>query len=215
MDTTALPSLFEAVSRATTSLRRSRDRVPADVAELVDSLDSVLHAEAPLSWDVDPYFAATLYAGALRSMKALRLDDAAEQRRDLRVALEQVRHALRDIVDGQWVSESAPVRDVLDSLVQMLRVPQPDLAPLLGISTRQLQRWLAGDGAGPSGKDEARIRMIAQLVNQLRHAYTAQGVPAWFDHEIPGMKSTPLQLLEDPIHFPELMAAARGARGAP
>ena len=57
--------------------------------------------------------------------------------------------------------------------------------------------------------------MVAQLVAQLRHVYTAQGVPAWFDFEAPGMKAAPLHLLDDPINFPELLAAARGARGAP
>jgi hypothetical protein len=57
--------------------------------------------------------------------------------------------------------------------------------------------------------------MVAQLVNQLRHVYTAQGVPAWFEYKGPGMRATPLELLGDPINFPELLAAARGARGAP
>ena len=189
--------------------------MPADVSGLVDSFDAVLHAGAPLTLGVDPYFSSALYAGALRSMKALRHDNASAQRRDLRVALEQVRHALRDIVDGEWASESTPVDDVLQNLVATLRVPQPELARLLGISTRQLQRWLAGSGATPSGHEEARIRMVAQLVAQLRHVYTAQGVPAWFDYEAPGMKAAPLHLLDDPINFPELLAAARGARGAP
>jgi hypothetical protein len=29
------------------------------------------------------------------------------------------------------------------------------------------------------------------------------------------MRAAPLELLADPINFPELLAAARGARGAP
>ena len=209
------PKLLEAVNDATRSLRQSNEGVPPDVSGLVDSFDAVLHARAPLTLGVDPYFSSALYAGALRSVKALRHDDATAQRRDLRVALEQVRHALRDIVDGEWASESTPVDAVLENLVATLRVPQPELARLLGISTRQLQRWLAGSGAMPSGYEEARIRMVAQLVAQLRHVYTAQGVPAWFDYKAPGMKAVPLSLLDDPINFPELLAAARGARGAP
>ena len=215
MIATWLPQLLEAVNSATLSLRRSKEGVPSEVSELVDRFDSVLHAQAPLTLGVDPYFSTALFAGALRSMKALRHDDVMEQRRDLRVALEQVRHALRDIVDGHWSSEGTPVHEVLATLVATLRVPQPELAHLLGISTRQLQRWLPGDGALPSGHEEARVRMVAQLVNQLRHVYTAQGVPAWFEYKGPGMKATPLELLGDPINFPELLAAARGARGAP
>lgn len=215
METTGLPQLLAAVNRATRSLRQSKGGVPLDVSELVDRFDTVLHAQAPLNLGVDPYFSIALFAGALRSMKALRHDNAMEQRRDLRVALEQVRHALRDIVDGHWASEETPVQDVLDALVATLRVSQPEVARLLGISTRQLQRWLARDGALPSGHEEARIRMVAQLVNQLRHVYTAQGVPAWFGHKGPEMKATPLEMLADPNNFPELLGAARGARSAP
>lgn len=216
MVATSLPELFEAVNDATVSLRRAKEGVPPEVSELVDRFDSLLHARAPLALGVDPYLSTELFAGALRAMKALRHDDATAQRRDLRVALEQVRHALRDIVDGHWASESVPVREVLATLVSTLRLPQAELARLLGISTRQLQRWLASeDGASPSGHEEARVRMVAQLVNQLRHVYTAQGVPAWFEHRGPGMRAAPLELLADPINFPELLAAARGARGAP
>lgn len=215
MVATALPELLEAVNGATIRLRRSKEGVPSQVAELIERFDSVLHAEAPLTLGVDPYFSTQLFAGALRAMKALRHDDAMEQRRDLRIALEQVRHALRDIVDEHGVSEGMPLSDVLETLVMTLRVPQSELARLLGISTRQVQRWLAGDVALPSGHEEARVRMVAQLVNQLRHVYTAQGVPAWFDYKGPGMMAAPVELLADPVNFPALLAAARGARGAP
>jgi uncharacterized protein (DUF2384 family) len=215
VNTTDFAPLLEAVDGATRSLRQSKGGVPPEVSELVDRFDSVLHAQAPFNLGVDPYFATALFAGALRSMKALRHDDVTQQRRDLRLALEQVRHALRDIVDGHWASEGMPVHEVLDALVATLRVPQAELARLLGISTRQLQRWLAHDGALASGNEEARIRMVAQLVNQLRHVYTAQGVPTWFDYKGPRMTATPLEQLADPINFPELLEAARGARSAP
>ena len=215
MTTTWVPELLKEVNGATLALRQSKEGVPSDVSELVDRFDSVLHAQAPLNLGVDPYFSTELFAGALRSMKALRHDDVMEQRRELRVALEQVRQALRDILDEHWASEGTPMLEVLETLVATLRVPQQELALLLGISTRQLQRWLTGDGALPSGHEEARVRMVAQLVNQLRHVYTAQGVPAWFEYKGPGMRATPLELLGDPINFPELLAAARGARGAP
>ena len=142
MSTTQFPGLLDEVNAATVSLRKSRDEVPPDVAALVDSLDMALHAEAPLNLAVDPYFASALYAGALRSMKALRHDNVSAQRRDLRVALEQVRHALRDIVGSHWVSDDVPIHEVLEHLVGMLRLPQSDVAHLLGISTRQLQRTL-------------------------------------------------------------------------
>jgi hypothetical protein len=211
--TTDFAPLLEAVNGATRTLLLSDAAVPIEVSELVDRFDSVLHAQAPHNLDVDPYFATALFAGALRAMKALRHDDVAQQRRDLRVALEQVRHALRDIVDGRWASEGTSAHEVLVALGGVLRVPQAELARLLGISTRQLQRWLAG--ASPSSNEEARIRMVAQLVNQLRHVYTAQGVPKWFDYRGPRMTATPLEMLANPINLPALLEAARGARGAP
>ena len=124
MATTWRPGeLLDDLNRATRSLQRSRDGVPPEVADLVDSFDTLLHARAPLTLGVDPYFSTALFAGALRSMKALRHDNATEQRRDLRVALEQLRHALRDIVDGRWASEGTPVREVLGTLVTTLQVP--------------------------------------------------------------------------------------------
>jgi uncharacterized protein (DUF2384 family) len=213
MPTPAFADLLVAVNDATVTLRRSKE-VPPGVAELIEGLDRYI-PETPMGWDVDPYLATSLTMGAYRSVKALRHDDVQAQRRDLRVALEQVRHALRDIVDNSWTSEDRPVGEVLESLVQMLRIPQSELAHLLGVSHRQLQRYLAQDGATPGPAEEARIRMVAQLANQLRHVFTAPGVPAWFEHPLPGAGAKPIDLLADPSNFPALMAAARGARGAP
>ncbi len=122
---------------------------------------------------------------------------------------------LRDIVDNTWASEGTPIGEVLESLVETLRIPQAELAQLLGVSHRQLQRYLAKGGSIPGPAEETRIRMVAQLTNQLRHVFTAPGVPAWFNHPLPGADSKPIDLIDDPNNFPVLMAAARGARGAP
>jgi hypothetical protein len=206
-----LSQVLDDVTSATRALSRSAD-VPPQVEELVHALDARLHADAPLRLEIDPYLSTTLFAGALRAMKALRHDNPAEQRRDLRVALEHLRHALRDVVDGAPVAEDVPVRDVLFTLNTSLNAPQRDLAELLSVSTRQLQRWLDEHGPTPTGADEARIRVVAQIVNHLRHAFTAPGVLAWFWRTHPHLGHPPAELLDDPISYPDLRALAAAAR---
>src|ERR1035437_4271429 len=95
-----LGGLLERVNAATLSLQRSAT-VPAEIAALIDSVDPVLHAEAPLRLEADPYLTTMLFAAAFRAEKALRHDNAEAQRRDLRIALEQFRQALRDIVSNR------------------------------------------------------------------------------------------------------------------
>ena len=203
--------LLEQVNNATKALQRSAT-VPDAVAQLVDSFDPALHASAPMQLRADPYLATALFAAAFRAEKALRHDDPEAQRRDLRVALEQFRQALRGIVSNRPVSADAPVRDVLAHTVAALSVPQKDIAELLGVSTRQLQRWLAKDGPQPTGGDEARIRIVGQIVDQLRHSFTGPGVLAWFYREHPVLHVVPVKWLDDPLSYPELVGAATAAR---
>src|ERR1700733_1045203 len=93
-----LDTLLDRVNTATKLLQRSTT-VPDDVAQLVDSFERTSGAATPLRLDADPYLTTTLWAAAFRAEKALRHDDPQQQRRDVRVALEQFRHALRDIVE--------------------------------------------------------------------------------------------------------------------
>jgi hypothetical protein len=182
------------------------------VAQLIDSFESTLGAATPLQLEADPYLTTTLWAAAFRAEKALRHDDDVQKRRDVRVALEQFRHALRDIVEGRPYDDGAPVRDVLIKTVDAVGVPQKTLAELLGVSVRQLQRWLAPGGSEPAADDAARIRAVGKVVNQLRHSFTGPGVVAWFDREHPVLKSRPIELLDDPLCYPELFGAATAVR---
>jgi hypothetical protein len=206
-----LEALLARVNEATKSLQRSAS-VPSEVARLVDSFDAALGAATPLRLEDDPYLTTTLWAAAFRAEKALRHDNDAQQRRDMRIALEQFRHALRDIVERLPVDDGAPVRDVLTKTADVVGVPQKELAELLGVSVRQLQRWLAPTGPEPAGDDAARIRAVGNIVNQLRHSFTGPGVMAWFDRQHPVLRSRPIELLDDPLKYPELVGAATGAR---
>lgn len=206
-----LSALLEHVDAATRALQMSAI-VPDEVAALIDSFDLVLHAETPLRLVADPYLTTMLFAAAFRAEKALRHDDAETRRRDLRIALEQFHQALRDIVSNRPFATDTPVRGVLANAVAAVSMPQREFAELLGVSTRQLQRWLAADGPVPAGDDEARIRIVAQLVNQLRHAFTGPGVLAWFNRKHPVLGVKPMARLGDPLGYPELLRAASGAR---
>jgi uncharacterized protein (DUF2384 family) len=206
MITTApdLQDLLVGVNDATKLLRRSKT-VPAEVAELIDSFGS-------LRLEADPYLTATLWAAAYGAEKALRHDNQDERRRDVRIALEQFRQALRDIVENRRYNDDVPIRDVLFRTAEVLAAPQKTLAELLGVSVRQLQRWLAHDGSEPAADDAARIRAVGQVVNQLRHSFTGPGVVAWFDRKHPLLKRRPIELLNDPLSYPKIVGAATAAR---
>ena len=208
---TEFPAVLDRLNAATDLLRRSGGEVPIEVEQVVEALDLDLHADAPRGLDVDPYLSTALFAAALRSMKALRHDNAQTRYRDLRVALEQLRHALRDIIDTVSFGDDEPVTEVAVRLAGLVQVPQSELAGVLGVSTRQWQRWLSGE-AEPTGDDASRLRIVGQIANQLRHAFTAPGVVRWFEREHPHLGLAPQALLSDPLRYPELVALARGSR---
>ncbi len=213
MDTTLLQlgALLDRVNEATKLLQRS-DTVPSEVSELVDSFQSTLGAETPLRLEADPYLTTRMWAAAYSAEKALRHDNDEEQRREVRIALEQFRQALRDITANQPYNDAAPVGEVVARTAEILAVPQQTLAELLGVSVRQLQRWLAEDGSEPVADDAARVRAVGQVVNQLRHAFTGPGVVAWFYRDHPVLGRRPIELLDDPLCYPQLLGAATAAR---
>jgi hypothetical protein len=203
--------LLGRVNDATNLLQRSTT-VPSEVVQLVDNFEATLDAATWLRTQADPYLTTTLWAAAFRAEKALRHDSEKDQRRNLRIALEQFSHALRAIIENQPYNDDAPVREVLARTVGSLATPQKTLAGLLGVSVRQLQRWLTPDGPTPAANDAARIRAVGQVVNQLRHSFTGPGVTAWFYREHPVLGRRPVELLDDPLCYPQLFGAATAAR---
>ncbi len=206
-----LGGLLRRVNDATTLLQRSAT-VPREVVSLIDSIDRELDAARPSRLKADPYLTTNLWAAAFRAEKALRDDNAEQQRRDVRIALEQFRHALRDIVENQPYSDGTPVGAVLANTAAVLAAPQKTLAELVGVSVRQLQRWLANDGTEPAADDAARIRIVGQVVNQLRHSFPGPGAAAWFYRKHPMLDCAPIDLLDDPLCYPRVLAAATEAR---
>jgi uncharacterized protein (DUF2384 family) len=210
--TRGLRDLLNEVNDATKLLQRSRT-VPDEVARLIDSFESELGAATPLRLEADPYLTTALWAAAFRADKALRHANDDERRRAVRVALEQFRQALRDIVENQPYSEDAPIGSVLAQTVEVLAAPQKKLADLLGVSVRQIQRWQGPHGSEPTADDAARIRAVGNIVNQLRHTFTGPGVVAWFERKHPVLNKRPIDLLKDPLRYPDVLRAATAARG--
>jgi hypothetical protein len=214
MSTTAAVELSTVLREANeaTALLQGSATVPGLVVEVLDDFAAALGTGALSQSGADPRQAEALAQAALHAQKGLRAGNDDERRREVRVAFEQFRQLLRDIVENQPYADESPVRDVLARTVATVAAPQQTMAELLGVSVRQLQRWLADEGANPAGNDAARIRVVGQLVNQLRHAFTGPGVVAWFTRPHPVLGRPPIELLNDPLEYPRLMSAATAAR---
>jgi predicted DNA-binding transcriptional regulator AlpA len=122
---------------------------------------------------------------------------------------EQLRHIVRDAIDGYVGGMGASSAEVMANLRQTLpSIKQTELAALLGKSQRQVQRWAAQEGPPPR-----RLELVARLVAWLRHGWTEQGVVYWFMRprsDLGGKK--PVDVLDDPNRETDLIRAARRGR---
>lgn len=211
----AAESLLAQLDDATLRLAVS-ETVPDEVATLIDRFDVLLYARNPEAGfaSADPYLAEGLLGGAVVCLKALRHDDERLARRDLRFGLEQVRQALRDMLDERPVRADRDSKELLRWLATTTSVPQAELAEVLGVGTRTLQRWLSdSDAAEPAGDDDMRLRVVARLVNHLRHSFTGHGAIRWLQRPHPKLaNAAPAELLDDETRFPELIHLAARAR---
>ena len=213
LDEKQLGELLAEITGASTLLAQSA-QVPPEIRELVRSLPRRLHADAPTNaFAGDPYLAENAFAGAARAAAALLDPDPRAARRAARLALEQVRQALRDIVEARPVDEDVPPAQVATWLEDTLGVPQAQLATLVGTSARTWQRWLTGVQPDPDAL--VRVRRVARLAMHLRHALTGPGVARWFTRPHPLIKDgvgRPVDLLDDPDGFQRLLVLAAGLR---
>lgn len=170
-------------------LRRAQDglatsgSVSAELREVVLELSGDLERlTQDQRWTLDPYLLVAIQAGTIQALRALEEEDEVLQRRHLRIGLERIRHGLRDAAEEGHVAEARPGKELARWLVQTLDAPNPRVAALLGTSPRTLQRWISpGDPAQPRGDGAARVKLVARITQQLRHAITAEGVIRWFE----------------------------------
>jgi len=189
---------------------------PSWVVGLVQDLtDAIGSSDDHELAEVNPWLWIAVQRAALRAQSALREADP-ERRGHLRLALEQLRFLFARIADRQPVGEDRSSREVARWLEEKLAsVPQPRKADLLGVGLRTYQRWISERESGaPTGDDDRRLRVVARIVNQLRHSLTGPGVVDWFEHprsDLGGAR--PAALLDDPTRLEELLAAAASSRG--
>jgi len=94
-------------------------------------------------------------------------------------------------------ADQSPAR-LLGWLAETLGGSQADIARMVGVSLRTLQRWLRGD-ARPGPGETARIRRLARIVNEARFALTPEGVTTWLERPTPYLGGrTPGELIRSP-----------------
>jgi hypothetical protein len=195
--------------------RLAGDRAtPAAVVGFVEDLsDAIAEGERHALAVVNPWLWIRVQGAALRAQSALRESDP-RRRRQLRLALEQLRFLFARIADREPVGEDRPAAEIASWLETTLpAVAQQRKAELLEVGVRTYQRWISG-ATTPTGEDERRLRVVARLVNQLRHSLTAPGVVEWFTHPRADLDgATPGDALGDPGRLEALLAAAAASRG--
>jgi hypothetical protein len=203
------------LGEANTRLARARE-TPASVVGLVGDLaDAIADGDEDQVALANPWLWIKVQSAALRAQSALREDDPL-RRRHLRLALEQMRFLFARIADREPIGEDRPVHDVVRWLdATLASVSQPRKAELLHVSPRTYQRWVSDQGsARPGAEDERRLRIVARIVNQLRHSLTGPGVVDWFEHPRADLAgATPAAALDDPEKLELLIAAAAASRG--
>ncbi len=162
----------------------------------------------------DPYLVHAMQRAVIAGLQARARDDRDARYREMRIALEQLRHALRDITEELPIRQEEPVKSVLRWLAAVLDVPVSTLAAIIDVHPRTVQRWLSEtDPSTPRTEESRRIRVLARVANHLRHALTGPGVLRWLERPHPALgRKTPLDLLGDPGATPRLLQLASAAR---
>jgi hypothetical protein len=205
------PAAGAALVEAVNDRLAAETRVPADIAAEVAALAGAVRAVPLVRWTAaDPYLALLVHRAVLDAQAAV---DGAD-RDALRIALERLGHALAALGEAEAVGDERTPKELARWLAAAADVPQRDLAALLGVDLRRFQRWISPrERTQPEGEEARRLRVVARLVGQLRHAYTAAGVLAWFDRPQRALAgAAPRELLADPLRLPELMLAAGAVR---
>lgn len=193
------------------------DSVSGDVRKVIhDLVQELLEMTDSEVAQMDPYLLLALQRGALHAEAALNAEPGRDQRRQLRIALEQVRQAFRDF-SGAWpIADDRSAKDVARWLADKVSVPQATLASLVGTTGRTFQRWISlTDSTRPLGIEEQRLRVVARITNHLRHALTGPGVVSWLQTPRPELNGrSPIDLVDEPDATRTLLTLASRARSS-
>ncbi len=127
----------------------------------------------------------------------------------LLIAIERVRHVIRDALDEHVVGLPGDAGLVVEELKRWLpNTSNEAIGRLVGINRRTLSRWTQEDRI-----PTRRLQLVAHLVAVLRHNWTEEGIVSWFERPRRGLGGKkPISLLEDPGVEERLLSEARGGR---
>lgn len=127
----------------------------------------------------------------------------------LLVAIERVRHVVRDALDEHVVGLPNDAGLVVGELRKWLPGASNEaIGRIVGVDRRTLTRWTT-----EHRKPTRRLQLVAHLVAILRHNWTEEGVIAWFDRPRRGLEGCkPISLLDDAAADEMLLSEARGGR---
>jgi uncharacterized protein (DUF2384 family) len=127
----------------------------------------------------------------------------------LLVAIERVRHVIRDALDEHVVGLPTDAGLVVAELKKWLpNTSNETIARLAGVNRRTLTRWTQEHRKPPR-----QLQLAAHLVAVLRHNWTEEGIVAWFERPRRGLEGKrPALLLDDPGAEELLLSEARAGR---
>jgi hypothetical protein len=180
-----------------------QQRMRDTVARLVQ-VDGELHKA-----DFDPEWVAEFRGLLLDGLRAMQNEQPLDALDKLLLNIEAMRHLLRDALDGHVEGGEEDIATVVGRLQQWLpRASQPELAGLMGVSTRQYQRW-----GKMRSEPTRRAAIVARLIAILRRSWTDAGVVAWFYRPRPELDDkAPVDVLEDAAYEQRLLRAVRRGR---
>jgi hypothetical protein len=201
------------LAEANRRLARERETPASVVGVVEDVTDAIAAGQEHDLAAVNPWLWIQVQGAALRAQAALRQTEP-KRRREVRLALEQLRFLFARIAEREPIGEDRTATDVARWLeTTLLSVSQRRKAQLLRVSLRTYQRWISATTV-PSGDEERRLRVVARLVNQLRHSLTGPGVVEWFERPRSDLDgASPADALDDPDRLEPLLAAAAASRG--
>lgn len=140
-------------------------------------------------------------------------EDPSWRLREIRDEIVDILATLRRELEHREIDDTAGAVGFL--FLELAGVRQADLGELLGVDPRTLRSWRARRPIAVK-RNPARVVLVAQLVYDLRHSMTPQGILQWFKRSRPQLDNrAPLEILElDVAEASEtLRSLARGARG--
>lgn len=202
------PVLLDVLQNIVSELGQSGE-VAAELEERVGQIaDLIPETPEPLRL-MDPYLRDALLTAVVHAQRAV---DTA-RRRELLIALERARQAVRDLLDERPVWVGGP-KHAVRWLVDEAQLPKSVVEELLDFSPTTLRRWLdPEDETEPSPEAADRAQVVAKIVNHLRHAMTARGVAIWMMEPHPDLDDrAPVTELKDPASYHHLVRLASGSR---